>query len=75
MEYKIERIIGEISKTTSTSKMLTLTSWNGKPAKLDLRVWRRDENGENIPGKGITLSDEEAAAVAAAISDYLRAHP
>lgn len=38
MEYKIERIIGEISKTTSTSKMLTLTSWNGKLAKLDLRV-------------------------------------
>lgn len=71
MQYEVEKTIAEISASSSTAKRLTLTSWNGNPAKLDLRIWRTDGNGDSQPGKGVTLTEEEAAAVAAAISDYL----
>lgn len=71
MQYEVEKTIAEISSTGSTAKRLTLTSWNGNPAKLDLRTWRTDGNGDSQPGKRVTLTEDEAAAVAAAISDYL----
>lgn len=71
MQYEVKKTIAEISSTGSTAKRLTLTSWNGNPAKLDLRIWRTDGNGDSQPGKGVTLTEDEAAAVAAAISDYL----
>ena len=61
MQYEVKKTIAEISSTGSTAKRLTLTSWNGNPAKLDLRIWRIEGNGDSQPGKG----------VAAAISDYL----
>ena len=71
MQKEEKKTIAEISSTGSTAKRLTLTSWNGNPAKLDLRIWRTDGNGDSQPGKGVTLTEDEAAAVAAAISDYL----
>ncbi len=71
MQYEVEKTIAEISANNSTAKRLTLTSWNGNPAKLDLRIWRIDKKGDSQPGKGVTLTEDEAAAVAAAISDYL----
>ena len=71
MQYEVKKTIAEISSTGSTAKRLTLTSWNGNPAKLDLRIWRTDGNGDSQPGKGVTLTEDEAAPVAAAISDSL----
>ena len=71
MQYEVKKTIAETSSTGRTAKRLTLTSWNGNPAKLDLRIWRTDGNGDSQPGKGVTLTEDEAAAVAAAISDYL----
>lgn len=71
MQYEVEKTIAEISAGSSTAKRLTLTSWNGNPAKLDLRIWRIDKNGDSQPGKGVTLTEDEAATVATAISDYL----
>jgi len=38
------------------TKELNKVSWNGKPAKYDIREW--DPAHEKM-GKGITLSDEE----------------
>lgn len=38
MQYEVKKTIAEISSTGSTAKRLTLTSWNGNPAKLDLRI-------------------------------------
>lgn len=37
-------------------KELNLVSWNGRPAKFDLRDWAP---GHEKMGKGITLSNEE----------------
>ncbi|HEL1582936.1 YdbC family protein [Streptococcus suis] len=38
------------------SKELNKVSWNGAPAKYDIRSWNQDRTRK---GKGITLTDEE----------------
>ncbi len=68
--YQTERTLAEISSTGSSAKRLTVTSWNGNPAKLDLRIWRTDEEPAK-PGKGITLTDAEAKTLADALNGYL----
>jgi len=68
--FEIERTLAEISSSGSTAKRLTLTSWNGNPSKLDLRVWRTGEEPAQ-PGRGLTLTDAEAAALTAALDAYL----
>ncbi|EOT39083.1 YdbC family protein [Enterococcus columbae] len=45
-------------------KELNLVSWNGRPPKFDLRDWSPEH--EKM-GKGITLSNEEFAALKQAI--------
>jgi hypothetical protein len=42
-------------------KELNLISWNGRPAKFDIRDWAPDH--EKM-GKGVTLSNEEFEALA-----------
>lgn len=70
MKCKTERVLAELSSTATSSKRLTLTGWNDKPAKLDLRVWRTDAD-ELKAGKGITLTDAEARTLADALTEYL----
>ena len=71
VSYTIEKTLAEISDNGVNCKRLTLTSWNGYPAKLDLRTWRRD--GDQMkPGKGLTLSDEEARALAEALQRHIQ---
>lgn len=69
IEYRTERILTELSSTGSSAKRLTVTSWNGNPAKLDLRIWRTDD-AEPKPGKGITLTDAEAQTLLDALNGY-----
>lgn len=45
-------------------KEFNLVSWNGRPAKFDIRDWAPDH--EKM-GKGVTLSNEEFATLKAAI--------
>lgn len=55
--YEIIQKIGVLSTTSrGWTKQLNLISWNGRPAKFDIREWSPD--GEQM-GKGITLSTEE----------------
>ncbi len=70
IDYTIEQTLAEISSTNASAKRLTITSWNNNPGKLDLRIWRTDEE-EPKPGKGITLTDDEARTLAAALNEYL----
>lgn len=69
IEHRVVKVISEISSTGVSAKRLTLTSWNGNPAKMDLRVWRT-EDGENRPGKGLTLNDDEARTLYEALHRY-----
>lgn len=55
--FEITEHIGVLSTNNKGwTKELNMVSWNGRPAKADLREW--DENHEKM-GKGITLSAEE----------------
>lgn len=67
--HKVEETLAELSSTGSSAKRICLVSWNGNPAKLDLRVWRTID-GETKPGKGLTLTDEEAETLLTALTDY-----
>lgn len=53
------------------SKRATITAWGNNPPKLDIRTWR-DEGGQLIPGRGVTLSDTEARRTMAALEDYFK---
>jgi hypothetical protein len=55
--YEIIQKIGVLSTSSrGWTKQLNLISWNGRPAKYDIREWSPD--GEQM-GKGVTLSTEE----------------
>lgn len=69
--FEIIKELERISETAGTVKQLTLTSWNGNPAKLDLRTWRT-EGGKLIPNKGITLTEDEARALTRALTAYFK---
>ena len=63
--YDIKERIAVISRNRDGSKTLELNriSYNARPAKLDLRRWSYEPNGDGMDAymsKGITLSDEEA---------------
>ena len=72
MAGDIEFIIVKHIATLSTSpkgwqREVNLVSWNRRPAKLDVRDW--DPYHEKM-GKGITLTNEEADKLAAALINY-----
>lgn len=56
IEYEVKKTIGILSVNNSWQKELNLVSWNGQPAKLDIRSWSPDHKKM---GKGVTLSEEE----------------
>lgn len=71
IDYTIEKEIGQIGQTTQGArKLLSLVSWNGRPAKYDLRSWHMDDNGNLKPGKGITFSEDEARALLSVLDEH-----
>ena len=72
--FEIEKTLAELSNTSKTAKRVTLTSWNGRPAKIDIRSWRTGED-EILPGKGIVLTNDEAKALIKALTPYLAHFP
>ena len=48
---------------------LRYVSWNGNEPKYDIRPWKVNDAGEEICGKGITLSGEELEALAELIAN------
>ena len=58
--YTIEKAIGVISEHGNTRKELNLVSYNGAPARYDLRSWDRTPGQAPKMYKGLTLTEEEA---------------
>lgn len=59
--YEIKRHIGTIAKTEKGwTKEINVISWNGRPPKIDIRDW---SPGHEKAGKGVTMTDEEAAVL------------
>ena len=65
--YEISKHIAVLSVSPKGwTKELNMVSWGGKAAKLDIRDWNPDKSKMT---KGVTLTDEEAAALLQALSD------
>lgn len=74
MAKEISYVIHETVATLSTSaggwrKELNLISWNGAAPKYDIREWAPDH--EKM-GKGITLSEEEAAVLVTVLKNRIK---
>lgn len=65
--YEITERIAVLSQSGDTSKELNKVSYNGQPAKYDLRSWRRTDGEEKLL-KGLTLTEEEMEALKQAIA-------
>lgn len=65
--YEIVEPIAVLSQSGETTKELNRVSYNGSPAKYDLRSWRRTDGEEKLL-KGLTLTEEEATALKAALN-------
>lgn len=62
VSFEIVEEMGVLSEgTKGWSKQLNRVSWNGNPAKYDIRDWNEDHTK---CGKGITLTYEELEALA-----------
>ena len=72
MDFVIEKTLAVLSERGNSEKRLALVSWNNRPAKLDLRTWYLDNNeNEQQPSKGITITETEAQALVDALTAYL----
>lgn len=69
--HEVKEVISVIGENKGYEKRLSLISWNGEPAKLDLRTWKLTGSGDFKPGRGITLSDQEALLLDGALIRYL----
>ena len=61
VEFKVEEYTGIIGERKNWKKEVRKISWNGKPAKYDIREW--DSEDPARMSKGITLSEEEMKAL------------
>ena len=60
------------SGTRNWIKEVNLISWNGRPAKLDIRNWQRDHTK---CGKGIAITREEAEELVKVLNKILKTKP
>lgn len=63
VKFKLIKHLYSFSENKGWRKEVNLISWNDAPAKIDIRNWKPD----GTPGKGISLTQEEAKKVAEAI--------
>lgn len=67
--YEIVAHLGIMSTNDEGwTREVNLVSYNGAPAKYDVRYWSPDHSRMS---KGITLTEEEAEAMSAMIANYL----
>ena len=73
IECEIIESYGIFSEGTKNwNKEVNLVSWNGRPAKLDIRAWQRNHQK---CGKGITLTRPEAEELVKLLGKILKAKP
>ena len=59
-EYEIVEPIAILGRANDRTIEVNMVSWNGRPAKVDIRRWSEDHT---FMGKGIALTEEEAKAL------------
>lgn len=66
-EFEVMETIAVLSEgKTGWRKELNLVSWNGRSPKYDIRDWSEDHQKM---GKGVTLSNDELAALREALKE------
>ena len=65
-EFEVIEKIATLSSSGDYTTELNRVSFNGYPAKLDLRKWK-----DGKPLKGITLKDDEAYSLLTALKTIL----
>ncbi len=67
IKYEVVKHIGVLSEgNNGWKKEVNMISWNGRPAKYDIRDW--DESHEKMT-KGITLSEDEMSELIKLMSE------
>ena len=70
VQYEVEEELSTLSTTkTGGCKRLCLVSWNNNAPKYDIRMWYPADDGDLKPGKGISLTEDEARKLAADLSE------
>lgn len=60
VHYEVVKKISVISQKGKNKTLeLRYVAWNNAYPKYDIRVWSRNDDGSEMCGKGITLTDEE----------------
>jgi len=68
IEYKIIDRVAVLSTKNTWTLELNIVKWGDNAPKFDIRTWNEDHTK---CGKGITLTDEEAQALVAAMQRRL----
>jgi hypothetical protein len=70
--YDVEEVLGvykPAQKENGWEGLVTITSWNKNPAKIDIRSWSADRTRMM---KGITLTPQEATNLYNILDEWLR---
>ncbi|MBQ9601553.1 MAG: hypothetical protein IJR46_06030 [Neisseriaceae bacterium] len=60
VHYEVVKKISVISQKGKNKTLeLRYVAWNNAYPKYDIRVWIRNDDGSEMCGKGVTLTDEE----------------
>ena len=65
VKFEIIKHLSSLSQNKGWRQEVNLISWNDAPAKIDIRNWKPD----GTPGKGVSLTPEEAKKAAEAINE------
>lgn len=70
MTYEYD-VISDLGRIGEQGKSLKIIKWGTGQPKFDFRTWRKDEDGNLLPGKGITFTKEEGRELAQMLCKYL----
>lgn len=68
ISYEVKAEIGDLN---DKGLKVRTVAWNGKEAKIDIRSWYEDKDGNEKANKGVTLTNEEAKKLVDLLSQYL----
>ena len=74
IKCEVKEKYGVIGQKGKLSFELRSVSWNGAPAKYDLRSWQEKE-GREIGYKGVTMTEDELKTLYKTIGEILEKTP
>ena len=66
--YEIKKRIGSLGE--NSDKQLNIIAWNGREAKIDVRAFFTDKEGNEKMGKGVSLTNDEAKKLVDLLTEY-----